>query len=116
MERTGHRSVEGVRSYKMTSDEQREALSDLLNHGQSTTAAVEQYDPSTGGNTPVHHQHSFNVTEQAVISAISTSELCSLSIPSATFNNCEENFFVGATPVAAFRGTKRRPLIVIDSD
>ena len=31
MERTGHRSLEGVRSYKRSSDEQREALSDILN-------------------------------------------------------------------------------------
>ena len=31
MERTGHRSVEGVRSCKRTSDAQREALSDILN-------------------------------------------------------------------------------------
>ena len=31
MERTGHRSLEGVRSYKRTSDIQREALSDILN-------------------------------------------------------------------------------------
>ena len=31
MERTGHRSLEGVRSYKRTSDQQRETLSDILN-------------------------------------------------------------------------------------
>ena len=31
MERTDHRSMEGVRSYKRTSDEQREVISDLLN-------------------------------------------------------------------------------------
>ena len=31
MERTGHRSLEGVRSYKRTSNQQREALSDVLN-------------------------------------------------------------------------------------
>ncbi len=31
MERTGHRSLEGVRTYKRTSSEQREALSDILN-------------------------------------------------------------------------------------
>lgn len=31
MERTGHRSIDGVRSYKQTSDEQREALSDIIN-------------------------------------------------------------------------------------
>ena len=33
MERTGHCSLEGVRSYKRTSDDQREALSDILNSG-----------------------------------------------------------------------------------
>ena len=32
MERTGHRSLEGVRNYKRTSNEQREALSDILNN------------------------------------------------------------------------------------
>ena len=31
MERTGHRSLEGVRSYKRTSESQKEALSDILN-------------------------------------------------------------------------------------
>ena len=31
MERTGHRSLEGVRSYKRTSEQQREVLSDVLN-------------------------------------------------------------------------------------
>ena len=31
MERTGHRSIDGVRSYKRTSEQQRTALSDLLN-------------------------------------------------------------------------------------
>ena len=31
MERTGHRSLEGVRNYKRTSDMQRETLSDILN-------------------------------------------------------------------------------------
>ena len=33
MERTGHRSLEGIRSYKRTSEDQREALSDVLNSG-----------------------------------------------------------------------------------
>ena len=31
MEKTGHRSLEGVRSYKRTSNEQRETLSDVMN-------------------------------------------------------------------------------------
>ena len=49
VERTDHRSMEGVRSYKRTSDEQREAISDLLNCEQSTlvVSAVKQYKPST---------------------------------------------------------------------
>lgn len=32
MEKTGHRSLEGVRSYKRTSDEQRESISDILSN------------------------------------------------------------------------------------
>ena len=31
MERTGHRSIDGVRSYKRTSNDQREVLSDIVN-------------------------------------------------------------------------------------
>ena len=31
MERTGHRSLDGVRSYKRTSEEQQVALSDIMN-------------------------------------------------------------------------------------
>ena len=45
MERTGHRSLDGVRHYKRTSDEQREALSDILNskrpcRGTNTSATT----------------------------------------------------------------------------
>ena len=36
MERTGHRSLEGVRSYKRTSDTQCQALSDILNCSKKT--------------------------------------------------------------------------------
>ena len=61
--------MKGMRSYKSRADEQREAFSDLLNHGQSIVA-VEQYKPSTGVIAPAYHQHSFNVTEQAVVSDI----------------------------------------------
>ena len=31
MERTGHRSIDGIRSYKRTADFQRENISDILN-------------------------------------------------------------------------------------
>ena len=40
MERTGHRSIEGVRSYKRTSDGQREATSDVLNSKPRSAAPI----------------------------------------------------------------------------
>ena len=46
MERSGHRSIEGVRSYKRTSDEQRRALSDILN-GVRKTAPVDLASPNS---------------------------------------------------------------------
>ena len=50
MERTGHRSLEGVRSYNRKSDTQREALSDILNHSKQprvhNVASVSQLPPS----------------------------------------------------------------------
>ena len=48
MERTGHRSLDGVRSYKRTTDTQREALSDILNR---KTPRLEQ--PNTPTPTSV---------------------------------------------------------------
>ena len=57
MERTGHRSLEGVRLYKRTSDEQREALSDILNKKEPrldtkpTSLAVERYRPEQSTST-----------------------------------------------------------------
>ena len=41
MERTGHRSVEGVRSYNRTSEEQRLALSDIMIKRPRPTAAID---------------------------------------------------------------------------
>ncbi len=40
MERTGHRSIEGVRSYKRTSMEQREAVSDILSNTKISCCEV----------------------------------------------------------------------------
>ena len=40
MERTGHRSLEGIRSYKRTSDSQTEAVSDILNSKRPCTEVV----------------------------------------------------------------------------
>ena len=77
MERTGHRSLEGVRSYKRTSDTQREALSDILNQRKrprsvSATANI---------TTAQHHQQL----------------VAGLSLPSAEFNNCTVNFYMGSS-------------------
>ena len=41
MQRTGHRSIEAVRSYKQTSSEQLEQVSDILNNDKSTKKYVE---------------------------------------------------------------------------
>ena len=49
MERTGHRSLEGVRSYKRTSDEQREYLSDILNRKEPR---IEETPTSKGDSCP----------------------------------------------------------------
>ena len=40
MERIGHRSIEGVRSYKRTSDGQREGTSDVLNSKSGSAAPI----------------------------------------------------------------------------
>ena len=45
MERTRHRSLEGVRSYKRTSDRQRRALSDVLNREQPNNQPTTSQQP-----------------------------------------------------------------------
>ena len=51
MERTGHRSLKGVRSYKRTSDNQREALSDILNSGAKKSKLSLCPQPATSSYT-----------------------------------------------------------------
>ena len=61
MEQTGHRSSEGVHSYKRTSDTQCEALSNILNYPKQprvhTVASVSQLPPSqlSCSNLDIHH-------------------------------------------------------------
>jgi len=88
MERTGHRSLEGVRSYKRTSEAQREALSDILNRPKR---------PRTN-NAELALQPPHPVTPTQYISAETQSHhlLHGLSLPSATFNNCNINFYIGS--------------------
>ena len=40
MERTGHRSIEAVRSYKRSSHEQLEQVSDILNKGKADKLVI----------------------------------------------------------------------------
>lgn len=50
MDRTGHRSTEGVRTYKRISEDQRKAISDILNsatNGESETPSTKYQAPST---------------------------------------------------------------------
>ena len=87
MERTGHRSVDGVRSYKRTSDDQRLALSNILNRKETT----EQHSRPTGSSSSSSH---------------------GLNLASASFANCTINFNVGPEKTVK----RRRPLVIDDSD
>ena len=80
MERTGHRSLEGVRSYKRTSDDQREALSDIMNcPGPSKILRREDLPPTTEASTT---EKSFTLAD-------------SLQLSHTHFSGCTVNFYVG---------------------
>ena len=91
MERTGHRSLEGVRSYKRTSDTQREALSDIINLQKTATPAPSTdsqcVQPSTECRT--------TAPQQTVQSTHSSQLLQGLSLPLVMFYNCTIIFNVG---------------------
>ena len=56
MERSGHRSIERAQSYKRTSDEQRQALSDILNGVRKTLQTTEPPpDRPRPAAIPQHH-------------------------------------------------------------
>ena len=85
MERTGHRSIEGVRSYKQTSDAQCEPLSDILN------APKRSYSDITIKGT--------NCSSPPATSFFSsTQQSHQLNLSSATFQNCTVNFFLSCHP------------------
>ena len=102
MERTGHRSLDGVRSYKRTSDSQREALSDILNRQGATSTST----------------HKSAVTLQ---SSQHSQLLQGLSLPSATFSHCTVTFNIGCAASGSGEANqkpprKRRAVIFDDSD
>ena len=86
MERTGHRSIKGVSSYKCTSDEQHMALSDILNGSRKVprmeskmeSVAPECQQPAATDVTGIAPSHPFS------------EQLCS---PSASFTGCTVNFY-----------------------
>ena len=113
MERTGHRSLEGVRSYKRTSDTQQEALSDILNCSKRTRVEdpSPQYSIATASPTNVQ-----SASGSTVFAKSNTSqELRALSLPSSVFNDCTVNFYVG-TPQSSNEKKRRRTVILDDSD
>ena len=98
MERTGHRSVEGVRSYKRTSDTQREALSDILNIRKVARVADNTYQ-HTAHQQPEQHPPAAAPPSfvQAMAATQHSQQLHGLSFPSATFNNCTFNFHISSS-------------------
>ena len=81
MERTGHRSLDGVRSYKRTSMQQKEALSDILNCQGNSIVPRFSADPSK-----VAHPPETSVQNSLCVSAHppETNTQNSLSLNSAT--------------------------------
>ena len=102
MERTGHRSLEGVRSYKRTSDRQRRALFDVLNREQPNN------QPTTRLATALTEQPAPSCSSGSSSCAFTSQQLRSLSLPSATFSDCNVNFFIGATTMESSRQKRRR--------
>ena len=55
MQRTGHRSIEAVRSYKWTSSEQLEQVSDILNNDNNAKKYVARHCHSTFSSTTLRY-------------------------------------------------------------
>ena len=96
MERTGHRSIEGVWSYKRTSESQQEAHSDILNCkvsrvGNETSVVTSAALPTPIPPVPSSVHPSCTVpTPRSIIqaSAQNTNQMQGLSFPSVNFTNC----------------------------
>lgn len=90
MEVTGHRSLEGVRSYKRTSGLQRKVLSDILNNTSKDPTLPQNKQPQTPQNQQLQLVTQPNVS----CSHLSSIEKHDVSIPSHpghsmfNFNSC----------------------------
>ena len=113
MERTGHRSVEGVRSYKRTSDRQREALSDILN--RTETAPSDIVTPFQRAIAP---PSSFASAAFSSATQLNETQFSSFSLRDASFVNCSVNFISGGSPAGNFKppSRRRRPMVLYDSN
>ena len=95
MERTGHRSLEGVRSYKRTSDDQREALSDILNSGTKKpklSPAIQPHAPIISAHDQLQITCRQNQVPQ-LNNMLTSQSLATTILPqqSLNFNSCSVN-------------------------
>ena len=113
MELTGHRSLEGIRSYKCTSNTQREVLSDILNRSNTPVRNTPQASHSQTG-------HQNDASSSTFVSNSQHQLLTGLSLPSASFSQYTVNFYTGSTTPNAstcnIPQKHKRVLLYSDSD
>ncbi len=94
MERTGHRSVDGIRTYKRTTNEQQIALSDTLNRAkkprQDTVLPV-MSAPNAEPSTAAEHQTVMGVSNKMVSASI-PGHFSFNSCPNITINSLGSEF------------------------
>ena len=85
MERTGHCSTEGIRSYKRTSTEQQQDISDILNNSKRSCSNAEV----------VQHQLSTAIVPQQPTQLISssTNSVCIPNITDSSSSNHSGSFY-----------------------
>ena len=95
MERTGHRSIEGVRSYKRTSDDQREVLFDILNSGSKELklSVIPQSPSNSLGQRSLTESDDRHKQLQPMTQHLYTSQSLAMNIyhQTFTFNSCSVN-------------------------
>ena len=102
MERTGHRSIDGVRSYKRTSEEQSVVLSDILNRKPAPTTSL--IGPSVTSSTT----HSLQ-NETSTLTGV-------YNLQSASFSSCNITFYGAQIPPAVEQPRKKRRAVIYNSD
>ena len=118
MELTGHRSLEGIRSYKRTSNTQREVLSDILNRSNTPVRNTPQAFHSQTGHQNDASSSTFVSNSQHQLEYDQL--LTGLSLPSASFSQYTVSFYTGSTTPNAstcnIPQKHKRVLLYSDSD